>query len=80
MVADMTDSTDELFWINDARRELVLAVRRSDLWPEEIKGPMVECIRTQLNALSHSLGNLELVYFRTKQGYVTLGKAPEDGE
>lgn len=60
------------FWINDARRELVLTVRRSDLWPEEIKGPMVESIQRSLSLLSQTLGNYELVHLRTKQGDLTL--------
>ena len=60
------------FWIPDARRELVLAVRRSEVWPEEIKGPMVESIQRHLNLLSQTLGNYELVHLRTKQGDVTL--------
>lgn len=60
------------FWINDARRELVLTVKRSDVWPEEIRGPMCELIRGHLSLMSLALGNLELVYLRTKQGTVTL--------
>ncbi len=61
------------FWISDARRELVLTVRKHpDLYPEEIRGPMIEAIQRHLNLLSQTLGNLELVHLRTKQGDITL--------
>ena len=60
------------FWIPDARAALCRHVLASEVFAEEIKGPMCDVIRSHMQTLSGALGCIELVYLRTKQGDVTI--------